>query len=489
MLDSLNTAIEKTKPNGKFRWRKYIILLLGILTVGYLLLLLVMNTSWGKNKLISPLNSKTKCEWRVGRILWNPFGNIEFNNLQTKMGGGEIMINSLNLSPSWRDLYSRKLKITEASIEAVEIDLDLNWLKKHTQNVIQPSDTEHPKPHIIKTQKTKPKKGRTNTNPTGKPIAKPSQGKPTKPIVKEIPKVDSRPNRWLNIKKMNLTLRNDGLIIGKIADITASIPYFGKPAEGSIQWEFENDKHTHKMQWDGRQVTMKEEKGKLMNLDYQWKVLFQRNHSSIPFALFANLPQQSLNYSLDYPNLHLRVSADELMGVITMNGDLKNPNTWRGLLNIVSNNLRISETQKTHKEIEFDKATFTGSMGQGRLHIPLAEAIGHKTSILANGVIQKNLYSYGVIRLIANKEAERFYERAYHGSKFITIDEHRHNLLTPLDTPDRKYCDFHIDGILTNLELCHNRGKSWKLLRKILQDLLEFKNDELNEDGLLETKF
>jgi hypothetical protein len=97
-------------------------------------------------------------------------------------------------------------------------------------------------------------------------------------------------------------------------------------------------------------------------------------------------------------------------------GGLKNPFTWRGILNAASVNTTIIENQKTHKRIDFDTTRLAAVLSGGTFHVPVAEAIRHKTSILANGVVHTNLYSYGVVRIIANRDSSEVFDKVYCGT-------------------------------------------------------------------------
>jgi len=134
----------------------------------------------------------------------------------------------------------------------------------------------------------------------------------------------------------------------------------------------------------------------------------------------------------------------------------------------------------------FDHTRLVGNIANGVLNIPAAEAIGHEISILTNGTIHKNLYSYGVVRLVSSSDSLSFFHKIYHGSKFIKIKYHPHTFLSPLNSPERSSCDIYVDGQINNLEIRHDRSDHWQLLNQAVQKLNNFKNNELQEDGLLE---
>jgi hypothetical protein len=304
--------------------------------------------------------------------------------------------------------------------------------------------------------------------------------------MEEKPELGDLPNRWLKVKKMNLTLRNGEHVIEQISDLSASIPIAGKPVDGGISFKYLGDNHSQKVSWDGDKLSAEEAAGELFGLRYQWKVACKTSQPGMPFAFRFIVPQQQLNHTYDKPNAHFNISSDKIAANFIIKGSLRNLKTWRGILNAVSEKTTITENQKTHKRMDFDHTRLVGTIANGVLHVPVAEAIGHKISILANGSVHKNLYSYGVVRWITNNESRGFFEKVYHGTKFINIDRSRYHLLFPLDTPDRRYCDFYLDGKVNDLEIRHNRSDRWQSLNKVVKKLWDFKNRELQEDGLLE---
>jgi len=482
-------ALGKTKPESgrRLKWRRYLAFLAIFLLLIYLLSLVLLNTSWAKNKLTNRLHTKSNSDWQVGNVLWVPFGDIELNNLETRMGEGGIMIKSLSVKPSWSDLFSGSVNLMEATAKEAEVDIDLKWLRENLSNdeeiVGFPKPDSTPKPKPI----PQPRPPRPDGNPTGNPPVRPIQKPVPKPVLVAKPKLDDQPNRWLKVEKMNLTLRNGKNIIERISDLSASIPFAGKPVDGEIRFKFLGEEHIQKVSWDGRGLSAKETAGNIFDVKHQWKATCKSSQPGMPFTFRFVVPQQRLNYMIDRPNVHLNISSDKIAANFMIRGSLRNPVTWRGLLNAGSENTTITENQKTHKRIEFDHTRLVGTIANGVLHIPTAEAIGHKTSILANGTVHKNLYSYGVVRLITNNESRGFFEGVYHATRLIHIDKKSsYHLFFPLDTPDRRYCDLYMDGKINDLEIRHNRSDRWQSFNEVVKKLWEFKNNELQEDGLLE---
>ena len=489
MSETSTKAGSETQSVRKFKWRRYLAFLAIFVVLLYLLSLVLLNTSWAKDKITSRLSQKSNSDWEVGNILWMPFGDIELNDVQTTMGEGGVKIETLRVTPSWSELISGKLDLKGASATEAEIDLDLKWLKENLSNnndileVEQPSVIAKPRPQPQPVPQVNPNPPKPVQPNTGKPPVKPQP----KPAVADEPKFNNIPNRWLKLKKINLTIRNGDKIIDKVSDISASIPYAGKPAEGDIKFTFQGSEHIQKISWDGKELSAEETSGKNFNVSYQWRAGSKISQPGMPFVFRFIVPKQKLSYTLDKPNLHVHVASETIAANFMLNGSLRSTKTWRGIFGAGTSKITVIENQKTHKRLEFDHTRMMGTISNGVISIPAAEAVGHKLSILGNGKVHKNLYSYGVVRLIANDEAYKTFERVYHATKIIHIRKKKaYHLLLPLGTPDRTYCDIHLDGKLTNLQMRHNHSDRWQPLNLALKKLLKFKNEELQEDGLLE---
>ncbi|MFT5906249.1 MAG: hypothetical protein ACI9E1_001856 [Cryomorphaceae bacterium] len=485
-------ALEETIPESgkRFKWRRYLAFLAIFLLLIYLLSLVLLNTSWAKNKLTNRLRTKSNTDWVVGGVHWVPFGDIQLNDLETSMGEGGVKIKSLSVKLSWVDLISGSVNLMEATVKEAEVDIDLKWLRDNLSNgeeiVELPKLDVIDKPNLT-AQPPAPLPKRAGKS-TAKTSSKPTQGPAPKPVLAEKPKFNDLPNRWLKVEKMNITLRNGGDVIETLSDLSASIPLAGKPVDGEIRLKFLGDEHIQKVSWDGMGLSAEELAGNIFDVKYQWKLACRSSQPGMPFVFRFTIPQQKLNHTLDKPNVHINISSDKIAANFIINGSLRTPNTWRGILNAGSKNTTITENQKTHKRINFDHTRLVGVIANGALHVPAAEAIGHKVSILANGSVLKNLYSYGVVRLITNDESRKFFEGVYHATRLIHIEKKSsYHLLFPLDTPDRRYCDLFVDGKINDLEIRHNRSDSWQSLNKMVEKLWNFKNNELQEDGLLET--
>ena len=474
----------KSSSSRKFNLRRAAIVGIIAVVAIYGISLILLNTSWVKRKLTSKLQQKTNIDWYLGSATWIPFGDIVLSDLTSTMGEGGIKIESLHVTPSWSHLFSGSLKFDEVEIGEAALDIDIQWIKDQSSKD-SPSIRKTP----VKPKKTQPKVSKplkpklAKPNPAA-PKAKPVKDVAAQPVEKEV-KLDTRPNQWLNIKDLKIIVRDGTKVIDSVNNISVRLPYFGKPNEGSVKFNFQGESFTQSVHWDGNSLTAENTQGGVFGLKYQWKMR-SKLARGLPFSIVFQLPEQSLNYSLNRPNFHLGVSSKTIDANLVMSGGLKNIKTWRAIFNINSSDFIISENQKTHKKMHFDTVRLAGNLENGRLKMPYAEALGHKTSILSNAVIYSNLYSYGVVRLVANSEARQFYERSHRGTRAINIDHQRRYLMTPLHTPDRHYSDIYLDGLLTNLEMRHNRSDRWQSLKIALKKLQQFKDAELQEDGLLE---
>lgn len=489
----------KNKKKFKFTWRRFSAYFIILLVFLYLLSLAVINTSWAKTKLTNKLKAKTNSDWQVGSVLWIPFGDIKLNDLESSMGEGGIKIKSLNVQPSWNDLFSGSLDLHGMTASEAEVDIDIKWLKENLSRnedaLLSPTPPAAINPNLAKNpQNNRP------TNPQKDPSKNPSENTPVRPPQpndkttpqqapkKETPKIADLPNRWIKFNKMNITLRNGQDSIGTISNISASIPFAGKPTNGELKFEFLGEQSSHQLSWNGKELLANELAGDFMSVKHQWKIVCQPNQPGIPFSFQWIVPEQKLNHNLDQKNFHINITSDKIAANFVLRGGLRYLNTWRGIFNAGSKNTTITENQKTHKKIQFDHTRMVTTISNGKINVPAAEAIGHKISILANGTIHKNLYSYGVIRLITNEESKEFFDRVHHATWAIDINKEPHDFLEPLDTPDRLFCDIFIDGKLSELEIRHHRSEHWQALKPALKKLQNFKNSELEEDGLLETE-
>ncbi len=477
-IKSLKTKLFRSK------WRVAVSIFVLFFIIAYLGSLVFLNTSSVKSKLKHRFHQKTNSDWTIGKILWVPFGDISVNDLHTSMGEGGIQIESITLEPSWGQLFKGSLEVTEATVSKADIDLDLKWLAENSSNIdeiiIEPQPDPTPKPPRQTTQSDKQPASKPEVKTQPNPAPQPEKASP-----QEIVPIQT-PNRWLKIQKMDLTLRYGNKIVENISDLSATIPIAGKPETGELKFKFLGDDYVQKITWDGQIIKAEENRGKFMDVDFQWRAICGIKQMGLPFAFECLIPQQKLNLVLDKPNIHLSITADKVMSHFSLQGGLKNPDSWRGILNVATENTTIIENQKTHKRMNFNQMRFIASLKNGAFHFPVAEAIGHKTSILTNGFIHKNLYSYGTLRIIANHEARDTFERVYRGADLVEENQIPFYFLSPLDTPDRVYCDIFWDGKLTDLEVYHHRSLHWRPVNSLLRKLLKFKNNELHEDNLLE---
>jgi len=429
------------------------------------------------------------------------------------MGQGGLEIASIAAQPSWSGLLLGNIELTEAKISDVNFELDAQWLKARLSesqtryasplSQINITKTKYPRSdenaESLKDLQLEPKdsSGLQIDSKSSKQLNKTTQTTPQSnknqraDTLADKQAADRRPNRWLKFKNINITLKNDNDVMEKITDLSANIPFSGKPAQGALTYHFLGVEHTHTIRWNGKILIINELKGELAGVQYQWQLFCNPDQRNKSFQFRFSIPAQPISYDYDKPNMHFSFAADYAAASFILGGSLNNPRNWRGSIYAEAKELTITENQKIQRNIHFDFARCVGFIKNKVLSIPLAEALGHETTFLANGVIHNNLYGYGVVRVIANDESSKFFDEMYNGSyyngsRFIHINQHPHHFLMPLATPDRRYCDIFIDGQLPMVNLRHHRSEHWRQLSYVLRHLKGFKNRELAEDGILE---
>lgn len=477
----------------KINWRKLLTISALVFFLVYIFFIVILNSYWVKDKITNHLKLKSDSDWTVGFISWFPYEGIKISNIESLMGDGGVKINKLNIDLSLADILSRSLSKAEITAHDVTVDIDIGWLKEkvtsenmygnHPSNnlsIDEKSTSSTIAPESKTSNQTEPHK-KTHQRTVNITKTQP------KPRVHRLQKtVNTEPNRWFNIKNANISFRYGKNELASIEQVCVAVPISGKPAEGQISCNIGGSSFKQQIVWNGSDLNTGGESSNLGVVNYAWRLKCSIHKKGLPFSFRIGIPEQRLNLKLDRPNLHIEINSDSIGANLAVGGWLMHANTWRGLLNARSLNISVSENQKTQKTIHFANTGLVASLENSTLKILSAEAIGHDVSFMANGVIHKNSYTYGVVRLICNEKSRGFFEGVYHGTKLINIDESSYHLLGPLDNPDRKYCDVFIDGMIDNLEIRHNRSNSWQRLNEALRILLQFKNEELKEDGLLE---
>ena len=123
-------------------------------------------------------------------------------------------------------------------------------------------------------------------------------------------------------------------------------------------------------------------------------------------------------------------------------------------------------------------------MLHGNLIIEDAQARSFDLNLMANGVVMKNTYLFGIVRCVATSAYKQSLQGIHNGTKAIKVNENSYHLLENLDNPDRHYFDIRVDGKLSDLEIKHNRAGQWQKLKLCLDRFRNFKDNELKEDGL-----
>ncbi len=491
---SESNQFKNTKnPKSPFNWRKILVFFVLLFLLAYLISLIIINTSWFKNKITSQLQSRfpIQNEWEIGNISWIPFGKVNAYDLKTKLGEGGLSLVSIKTDPSWTTLFKGDVELEEITIQGVHLDLDLKWLieqqSKLSTPVNKPPATLNNKQVELGKKSTEPlknpvsetnKKQKAETKNQTKDNSAPKDAEPK--VVVEIP------NKWILVDDLKFTLRDGKTIIDQVDGIKLRLPISGKPTDGEVSYQFHENKYSQRIHWDGKQLSAENLSGKQFGVSYQWNVRCSISNPGTPFSFNLTAPKQAINTKINQPNYHWSLKALSAQANISLSGSLKAPYSWRGIIQASADGVTISEDQKTHKRAEFDTVRFTGDLNRGLLHVPLVEALGYDVSIIGNGAIQKNLYSYGVIRIITHERSSRFFNRVYRGTKAIKIEKKEYQFFESLDTADRGYCDLYFDGQLSNLMMRHNRSDHWQKVKPIIKKLISFKDEELKEDGILE---
>lgn len=501
MRDSIETVKPLEKSKLRAKWRRGLIVFVIICILSYIISIFVINSSWFKDKITAKLEQKFPSNWEVGRITWIPFGDVIVRDVKTSMGEGGIKLNSLTVKPSWGELLSGNIELNELIIQDSHLDVDLEWIKENQSDVVglnQPieSISDHPVKKIPKLNKDKEPKKAPQASIPKKPIERQDSKtahKTNKNSGKDVgsristPEIFKEPNKWIKAKNLKISFRYGKEIFDEVENVKLKIPVAGKPAIGEILLTVHGREFNQKVNWDGRLLKAEDLKGGLFGVSYQWQTLINISQPSLPFSFEFNAPKQHLDVHIDQPNLHWGLKANDIMASIKLNGGLKSPQTWRGLFLASANEVTISENQKTNKQGNFDQVRFVGNLSRGKLQVPIAEATGYDVSILGNGVIHSNLYSYGVMRIITNNKSNLFFNRVHRATKAINVGPRHMQFFEHLDTPDRSYCDLYFDGKLNDLEMRHNRSAHWQKVKLVMTKLINFKDAELKEDGFLET--
>jgi len=493
-LDDLELITEEPKKHKKNWKKKFIYFTLFILLL-YPLSLIVINTSWAKSKLTDKLAAKTGLEWQVGSIIWVPFGDVYVNDLNTvptsvgTADAGGISLESISISPIWSSLLSGDLVWNEIRLDGVNLDVERTWLEemmKKSSIASLPELKQSPKqaPPV----KVKPE----NPDKKAPPIAqrpKPISPRKPKQEKKELAKKPETPEQTLIISGLNIKVRDKEKTWFQCDGISMNIPFSGKSRNGSISIVDESGKTENlPVIWDEKTVVIEKTGIELFGMKIDLKTRVNTISSSKMFAYQIIIHEQPYHYEIHRPNLNVVLNADHLQGQFIMSGSLLSPQTWNGFGGIQLSKFSIQETQKTMKKLEFDEVYARGRMLQGSLLIDDAAARSEELTFMANGVIRKDTYAYGVIRCVANEEQRIKLDRIYEGSHAISLDIGHHSLFDNLETPDRRYFDLHFDGKLANLEYKHKRGNKWASFNQCLKNLKKFKNNELKEDGIFNLK-
>ncbi len=487
-LDS-EEKISKEPNAHKKGWKKKVIYLLLFTLLLYPLSLLLINTPWVKSKITSKLAQKTGLDWQVGSITWVPFGDVYVNDLETvavnedKTGG--ISLELISVSPLWGRVITGDLVWDEIRLDGLELDVERAWLEemiKKSSSANLPQLREEPK--VAPPLKVEPIKPGEKDPPIAKhpkPTA-PTKIKPKKETIADEPEV---PEQTLIVTGLNIKVRDEDSILFQSNSIALDIPFAGKSRNGSISMTSDTgDLEKIPVIWNEKNVLIDKGGIEILGIKIDLKTRINTFSKSPMFAYSINIIDQPYHYELHKPNVHVKLHAERIEGQFIMSGNLLSPQTWNGLGGIQFSKFSIQETQKTMAKLEFDEVYARGRMMQGSILVDDATARGDSLTFMANGVVSKNTYSFGVLRCIANEEYCKKLTGIYLGSRAIKIDTGTGPLFVDLQTPDRKILDLYFDGKLNNMEFKHKGNKQWQSLNQFFKALKKFKDDELKEDGI-----
>ena len=478
-------SVKKKKKRSWFRLIGYsLVVIMGL----YVCSLFVLNTSWAKSKFTSKLNQKSGLDWRCGRILWVPFSDITLHDLKTDLGSGGVEVKTISVEPDWTEMLKGDVSLSDIAVDGVNLDIDELWLEEYLKK--QKAANPIIKQPIV--QEAKPKQVIPNQKEAPVVAKKPIQAKPVTEKKPLPPKPLEEKAKWINVKNINFTLRRGDKILKETENAQLSIPFSGPEAEGFLKFTTnggdEGDplvSHSVPIQWKKGNLSIDHEVVDILGVKFDVNATLAIKHRFKMFVIRVNVQDQSLDLHSPFPNLDLHLHADKLTAQFTLEGSLTNPQSWLGRGKAFAEKVNVKEDQKTHAKLEFDYTGAVFDYMAGNLVIRRAEASSDDLVIFMNGVVRKDLYSYGVVRFIAADHVSRKLNRIYNGSGAIHLDHNVYFVLGSLDNPDRQYCDVRFDGKLTDLQIKHNRSDHWESLNRSLKALKKFKDKELAEDGLL----
>lgn len=477
-------------------WRRRLCrLLLGALVfcfVGFVLINIVLNSPLVRGKIEKKLEEKTGLAWDVAVIRWTPFTGLSAQEISSKLGEeGVVSVEHVQITPYWTNCISGDFQIREIEATNTLIDVEKSWLIDHLTKREAAKKTEL-SPSV-------PKPPKPPANPQPKPPVKPDPKPPVtpKPPVKPKPQPKPKPpvepdyglEKFLKLKNARLIIRDGEEVAYDSEAVDMLIPFSGDETEGFIK-SLKDDTETP-IHWNGEalQVEKKEVefygyRGLLEGLKLDVRASLYPKKSQI-FHVVAALPSVSYERKLDSASLKAEVTAARFGGAFECKGSLINPQTWKGGVRFSGEEVRLNEKLK-HHELDFDTVQLNARILGPNIIVDNAEARGHELVIFGNGVVQRNLTGYGVMRMIANPFKRQTIEKTFRGAHLnFHLTEDSRYMFTPLNNEDYFMTDLYFTGKVFDPLIRHERGEAWVSFREILIQLIRFKDDELREDGLI----
>lgn len=495
-LKNLEGSLINEPGVRKKSWRKRFAYLLLFILLLYALSLLVINTSWVKSKLTHKLADKTGLEWRVGSVLWVPFGDVYVNDLETvaanESEAGGVSLKSISVSPIWGEVLQGDMVWSELHLAGVNLDVERGWLEgmmKKSKGSKHPElkESVNPAPPVRVERVKRDEANKVapaiakNPKPAPAKLAKPKEKKPVKkPVVAD---------QKIVVTGLSIKVRDEDEIYFESKDIDMDIPYAGSARNGFISVvDDSGKKESIPVIWDEKKVEINKEEIELFGVNMSLVSGIYIRAKVPTFIYKLTIKDQSYEYKVDIPNTHVQLKAERVKGQFIMSGSLLSPQTWNGLGGIEFKSFTIQETQKTMKLLAFDEVYATGRMMQGSVLVDDATARSDDLTLMANGVVRKDAYAFGVLRCVADEKYSRGLDRIYKGSHAINVDYAKHTLFEHFLTPDRSYFDLYFDGKITDMEYKHKHSQEWQSLNEFFKALKKFKDNELKEDGIFQVE-
>jgi len=458
-----------------------------------------LNTSWGRGVVEARLNKRTGMEWRVEGITWSPWRGgtvsgasmLQPEALREYLDQPLIEVSQIQVRPYWGKLFRGDFRLREVRMDSPQITVSVEMLAAIAAETAQkqtlPKQGETTK--LVAPQPKKPRPQEPRAPRQGK--VPPSQ--PTEAVEKKAPP-PTAPKRLpaglpLHLFVKGATLRI--VSVGKDIDllnasaIDFDLPLFGEDAKGSLKLGelkvpgVDSIKGIeHKMVWKRPYLEIEEQ---TLNLD-GLKVRYTAQLAALrgyPFFLDLVLDPQTLEHVGLLDRLAIDLKAHQIAGRVRASGSLVQPISWKSSAIVLGDKVSVTE-RHGGRELHFDEISVPAVFQQGRLQWSSARLIGEDISVLGNGRVSIAGGVSSVTRLVASPELADELKRAMMGVQLIS----RRPWWGDLDTPDRKYRDVYVTGVLMDPKIDLGNRHSELPLWQTLAATLHFIREEMKEEGV-----